>query len=216
MKCSWYFVGLVNLFSERGEEWERIWQPNIWLHWEMHHCSRKINLSLGNTFIKDSLKHGTNENEHSCWLHFFPPPMYSSNLSCISTLKAMRHTSWRTVRILSGRTTSCPVILQALVRHPLNLPPTSLRISPTVLWSSMLPSHCPQPVMPRARCKTSSFLLLPHSPMFSASSLDQNLYFCLGADTKSLKNSILYQWLWGIPWGISEVNPEEIIFTRGW
>lgn len=41
-----------------------------------------------------------------------------------------------TVRILFGRTTSCPVILQALVRHLLNLPPTSLRTSRTVLRSS--------------------------------------------------------------------------------
>lgn len=88
----------------------------------MHHCSRKSNLSLCNTFIKDSLKHGTKEGEHSCWLHFFPPPICSSNLCCISTLKAMRHARRLTVRILSGRTTSCPVILQALVRHPLNLP----------------------------------------------------------------------------------------------
>lgn len=141
----------------------------MWLHWEMHHCSRKVNLSLGNTFIKSSLKHGTKEGEHSCWLHFFPPPMCSSNLFCISTLKAMRHTRRLTVRILSGRTTSCPVILQALVRHPLNLPPTSLKTSHTVLRSTCcVIQHAtftlPQPVTPGAVCRTVSFLRLPHPP----------------------------------------------------
>lgn len=88
--------------------------------------------------------------------------------------------------------------------------------SPAV-WSSMLPSHCSQPVMPGAGCRTASFLLLPHPPMFSAFSPVWNLYFCLGGETKSLVNSILYQWLWGIPWGVSEeITPKQIIFTRRW
>lgn len=130
------FLGLVNVFPERGEEWERIWQPNIWLHWQIHYCSWKINLSLGNTFIKGSLKQGTEDGEHSCWLHFFPPLICSSNLFCISTLKAMRHTKQLRTPISFGRTTSCPVIIQALVRNPLNLPPTSLKTSHTVLRST--------------------------------------------------------------------------------
>lgn len=92
VKCSWYFVGLVNLFSERGEEWERIWQPNIWLHWEMHHCSRKIILSLGNTFIKGSLKQGTKEGEHGCWLHFFPPT------SVVQTSSVFQHSKQQDTR----------------------------------------------------------------------------------------------------------------------
>lgn len=132
----------------------------------------------------------------------------------------MRHSWWPPVRILSGRTTNCPVIFQALVRHALNLPLLWRQVTqsndPFAVQSSTLPSYCPQPVMPRAEDRTLSFLPLPQPPMFFASSPILNVHFCLGA-TKSFIDFLLYQWLWGIPWHVlEEVTPKHKTFTRRW